>query len=319
MFRSYFVGLAALGTLLFGGACSGNSGVGCVEGAERCPCHRDGSCDAGLTCASDLCVALGASSTGGAASNGGAGSHDGSMAGAPGSGGTDPERGPCIQVGFVGDDMSDGSTAPDQFIDWLTAGGATVTRIAATDPLASDQLEPLHVIVVGNMTNQVGAGAFYEMADVATLQAWVETGGGLVTLAGHTADELAARPADLLLEPLGLGYDYVGRGAGVLGEGEPPMVTSGIVAADHPTMAGVSRLGVYFAYPVEGDGVTLLQEQGFVLAMAKEVGQGRVFAYGDEYSTFVSEWEAHSDLQHETLWSNVLNWLVESSGCQFPR
>jgi hypothetical protein len=316
--RFYFVGLAAVGTLLLGGACSGSGGIDCAEGAERCPCFSNGTCDAGLTCASDLCVALDGSGGGGAVANGGAGQGASGNDGGAAAGRAEPARGPCIQIAFVGDDASDSSTAPDQFVDWMIAGGATVTRIAATASLSASQLEPLHVVVVGNMTAQVGGG-LYDADDVANLRDWVEAGGGLVTLAGHTADELAAQPADLLLEPLGLGYDYAGRGPGVLGEGEPPMVTSGIIGADHPAMANVSSLGVYFAYPVEGDGVPLVEEQGFVLAMAKEVGRGRVFAFGDEYSTFVSEWATHTELQHERLWTNVLDWLGAPAGCQFPK
>jgi hypothetical protein len=94
------------------------------------------------------------------------------------------------------------------------------------------------------------------------------------------------------------------------------VTTTGIIATDHPTTAGVSSVAVYMAYPVTGDGTPLIEEQDFVVAMAKEVGQGRVFAYGDERSTVVSEWAAERD--DEALWTNVLGWLAQPGGCQFP-
>ncbi len=317
MVRQYSLLFSAWVALLVGGACSGNDRADCVVGAERCSCYRNGTCDTGLTCASNLCVALDTAGTGGGLP-GSAGASAGDPSSQGGASTQGMARGPCVQVGFIGDDVSDGTPTPEQFIEWMEGGGATVTRIAATAPLTAEMLEPLHLVVVGNMAGRADVGWAYSEDDVDHLRAWVEGGGGLVTLAGYNANELAVQPADLLLEPLGVGYDYVGRGAGVLGEGEPPVVTTGIVGGDHSVVAGVSSLGVYFAYPVVGDGTALVEEAGFVLAMAKEVGRGHVFAYGDEYSTFAGEWSDHPDLQHEKLWTNVVRWLLSGSDCSFP-
>jgi hypothetical protein len=61
-------------------SCSSNAGKptgsdagDCPTGAEACPCYGNKTCDVGLTCASNLCVALtgagGSSGTGGSASS----------------------------------------------------------------------------------------------------------------------------------------------------------------------------------------------------------------------------------------------------------
>ena len=46
------------------GTGDGTGGTECVDGAERCPCYGDGTCNEGLVCASDLCVDLGGIITG---------------------------------------------------------------------------------------------------------------------------------------------------------------------------------------------------------------------------------------------------------------
>ena len=307
--------LPLFGVLLLGDACSRDEP--CASGTERCACRVDHSCNEGLVCGSDICVRLDGSSTGGNPGSAGNGSttQHGAGAGPDGEGGASSSvpRGECIQVGFVGEDASDGTSTPNQFVDWLGTRGATVVRIDADDSLTMELVGPLHLLIVGNMTGRSAEDAYAD-SDVATVESWVERGGGLVTLGGYTADEAAMKPADTLLEPFGLGYDYEGLGAGVLGDGEPPMVAS-VVADAHPVVDGVSQLGVYFAYPVTGDGTVLLQEQQHDLARTQEQGSGRILAYGDEYSTFVEEWNNSEELQPERFWRQAITWLLEPTGC----
>ncbi|MBN2194544.1 MAG: DUF4350 domain-containing protein [Polyangiaceae bacterium] len=310
----------------------------CAAGTELCPCGNDHSCDDGLVCGSDICVRLqGSDSTGGTGPTGTGGqgaatetggtstAGEGPVAGGGesptggGQGGTEealPPRGECTQVGFVGADQSDSSSAPDLFVGWLEERGAIVTRIDATASLSPATISPLHVLIVGNMTARADEGSPYTADEIAAVEAWVNDGGGLVTLAGYTGNEQAAAPADSLLEPLGLGYDYEGRGSGVFGDGEPPMVATVPEEATHETVDEVTSLGVYFAYPVTGTGTVVLEREETALAMASEVGQGHVLACGDEYSTFVNRWEDQSELEHEAFWTNVLDWMTASLGCR---
>jgi len=99
MVRGRVVWLSAL-VAVFALGCGGNSGV--PQGHERGPCYDNGTCEPGLTCASDLCVNVVVDGgTGGSANPGtaGAGAKGGSSAsgtggsltggsGGPGSGGT---------------------------------------------------------------------------------------------------------------------------------------------------------------------------------------------------------------------------------------
>jgi hypothetical protein len=54
------------GILATGGAATGGSSS-CPDGNERCNCYGNGTCNAGLTCASRLCVALGVGAGAGSA------------------------------------------------------------------------------------------------------------------------------------------------------------------------------------------------------------------------------------------------------------
>jgi hypothetical protein len=75
--------------LIAAGACSGDQGgdnrANCPQGAERCPCYSNHTCNAGLTCSSDVCErGAGGSSgtgTGDASSSGGNSTTGGGMAG----------------------------------------------------------------------------------------------------------------------------------------------------------------------------------------------------------------------------------------------
>ncbi len=89
----------------------GTGGDDCPDGTERCACYGNGTCNAGLVCASNLCVRLGSGGTTGAG-----GSATGGTAGAMGGCGPDEFRcasGECVDVSRVCDgltaDCQDGS------------------------------------------------------------------------------------------------------------------------------------------------------------------------------------------------------------------
>lgn len=197
----------------------------------------------------------------------------------------------CLRIGFLGALASDAGNMTGAFQAWLEErSDVPVKQIGARETLTADLLRDLQVLVVGNVADRANAGGF-PPAEIEALRQWVDVeGGGLMTLAGYTARDADVAPTVSLLAPFGLGYDYQGRGPGVLGTGAPPMLVRGLVAPEHPTLAGITVLGVYYAYPVQGDGQVLVSESGFNLAMAKTVGTGHVFAFSDEWITQDALW-----------------------------
>ncbi len=197
----------------------------------------------------------------------------------------------CLRIGFLGALASDAGNMTGAFESWLEErSDVPVTHIGARDTLTPELLRDLQVLVVGNVGDRANAGGF-PPAEVEALRQWVDVeGGGLMTLAGYTARDADVAPTVALLAPFGVGYDYQGRGPGVLGTGAPPMLVRGLTAPEHPTLQGITVLGVYYAYPVRGDGQVLVREAGFDLAMAKDAGTGHVFAFSDEWITQDALW-----------------------------
>ena len=60
-----------------GGSGGAGGNTSCPAGSETCACYGNGSCNAGLTCASNLCVNLGTGGTGGTGGAGGTGGTSG--------------------------------------------------------------------------------------------------------------------------------------------------------------------------------------------------------------------------------------------------
>ncbi len=214
----------------------------------------------------------------------------------------------CIQLGFFGKIASDAGSNTGQFEAWLDerAGGAQdFKQLGATDTLTAQWLSDLQVLIIGGMQDRTQRPAF-SSDEMKAISDWVNQGGGLVTLAGYTANSDAAVPTSDLLSNFGLSYDIQSApGAGIISEtvnAGPPVWLTGITAPDHPTVSGVSQIGFFYGYPVSGEGTVILEDRGYALAVAKQVGNGRVFAFGDEWIT------------QDQTWSGVS--LGQSADCQ---
>jgi hypothetical protein len=203
----------------------------------------------------------------------------------------------CIQIGFFGEVASDAGNATGSFEAWLVArsGQIPIQHLDATDKLTSAWLAPLQVLIVGGLKGRAaqGKGQAFAADEIAAFDDWVQThGGGVITLSGYTSNIDDAYPVSELLQHTGLSYDLMSvTGAGVVSEGAPPVWLQDITAPDHPIVAGVAEIGVYYGYPVEGDGTGILSGAGHVLGMAKQWGTGRVFAFADEWITQDATWQ----------------------------
>lgn len=200
----------------------------------------------------------------------------------------------CIRLGFFGEVSSDAGGETAAFQAWLEerSGQIPVQNLRATETLTAEWLADLHVVIVGGMQERAALGAPFTQAELDALDTWlIERGGGVFTLAGYTESSGDAEPTNALLARLGIQYQTSGiAAAGVIGEGAPPIWLTGIASPDHPSVEGVEQFGFYFGYPVAGDGLVVMRDRGYDLAMAKEYGAGRVFVFGDEWITQDVTW-----------------------------
>jgi len=219
---------------------------------------------------------------------------------------------PCLRIATLGYPGS--RKQGDVFAAWLAEKAARGVVNLEGDVLTSDVLAAHQVIIIqdvrpgkdGVVGVGEGIGRAYASSEVEALARWVEGGGGLLTLTGYS------RTTELdnvnhLLALLGLSYSadhlYTADDAGVL-------VTNW---ATHPVTEGVGSVLVYGGYGVNG-GTSLAWVGANDVARVREVGRGRVFAWGDESISY-SDYLGPVDAGVGRLWLNTLRWLVAPTEC----
>jgi hypothetical protein len=212
----------------------------------------------------------------------------------------------CLTIATLG--IPGGSGVGDVFGGWLDTRSESGADDLGDDTLTPELLDRYQVIVAQDLHNQDA----YTAAELDALQAWVEAGGGLLTLVGYSSPTERTN-VNQVLARFGLSY----AAAPILarnGAKSVPVTTW----VEHPVTAGVTRVGVDNGYEVEGSGATLASEAGFDLLKAQKVGLGHVIAWGDEWITYDSEWKNNADYQVEQLWLNMIKWLTAERICQVP-
>src|SRR5262245_19455281 len=98
--------------------CGSDAFSGCPQGQETCSCYGNKTCDAELTCLSNVCVRAGAGTGGHSASGGGSGTSVG---------GTGSNRGGTGSSGSIGSSAAGGDDATGAGAGGDDAGGAPST------------------------------------------------------------------------------------------------------------------------------------------------------------------------------------------------
>jgi hypothetical protein len=217
----------------------------------------------------------------------------------------------CIRIGFFGEVASDAGSATDSFEAWLIArsGLIPIQHLAGRDELTAEWLASLQVLIVGGLKDRAASAGnkpAFSSSEIAAFDDWIQNkGGGVITLSGYTSNIADARPVSELIEHTGLSYDLTSvSGPGVISEDGPPVWLNGIATPDHPIVAGVEEVGIFYGYPVQGDGTVIFTGEGYKLGMAKQWGIGRVFAFSDEWIT------------QDATWSGLAN--GQQNPCQQP-
>lgn len=197
----------------------------------------------------------------------------------------------------------------DVFKAWLNARSPTGAVDLGDKFITYEEISKYEVIVVQDLYNK-GNGHAYAESEVLSLETYVKSGKGLMTLIGYS-DPIERTNVNKILAPLGMGYDnkQILQKSG----GSTVPITQWFT---HPATANVKRLGVDNGYAVTGQGTVIAKEQGYTVGMVSEVGQGRVVVWGDEWITYNSEWQSHPDYQVERFWLNVIKWLTPPKQCQ---
>jgi hypothetical protein len=189
-----------------------------------------------------------------------------------------------------------GPNASSNFQAWLGSNGQVVTRVPTATVIAADVLSSFDVVILDQLERD------YTTSEADALRDWVAGGGGVMSMTGYTGAGPDQTQPNTLLASIGIQY--------------LPGLYSGPVTmfASHPTTSGltsVTFLGGYTVGPVAGitggvDTVTASLSAGPV-AIAQERGLGRVYAWGDEWVEYDSEWASIPQIRQ--FWVDVLGWL----------
>jgi hypothetical protein len=223
----------------------------------------------------------------------------------------------CLNIGTIGaiGPWSDGGNI---FASWLDARTPQGAVELGDQELTSTLLAPLQVIVVlhaGTMAIEndgVTAPAHHAFSDAeaAAFAAWVENGGGVMTTIGYYGDEAQeVVNVNRLLAPAGLGYSTT------------RLELTNFVQRweSHPVTMGVTNIFTDNGVEPDGTGTDVAWGgEDRVALEVKQVQNGRVVVWGDEWITYDSEWEDVRDQQVELFWLNVLKWLSPPTTCQVP-
>ncbi|HLK36985.1 MAG TPA: hypothetical protein VKU41_09570, partial [Polyangiaceae bacterium] len=209
--------------------------------------------------------------------------------------GDDAGQGFCggARIGLLG---VPGPNASSDFQAWLGSNGQVVTRLPTATTITVDVLSSFDVVIIDQLQRD------YSSTEADALRDWVAGGGGVMSMTDYTGSGPDRTQPNTLLASIGLQYL-----PGLLNGPVTMFVT-------HPTNAGLTSVtfqGGYAVGPVSGisggvNTVTANLTAGPAV-IAQERGNGRVFAWGDEWVEYDSEWQSIPEIRQ--FWIDVLGWL----------
>lgn len=205
----------------------------------------------------------------------------------------------CLSIALIG---NQGSNPASAFLEWLALQGAGAVRINPGS-IEAATLAPYDIIILDRQTRS------YSVLEAVAVETWVSDGGGLMAMSGYTNTPAIDQVwPNSILDRFGISYSG--------------MLISGPVTdfAIHPTTEGLSSVTFSGGYMVSetmaGSTDVIAQIGATPVARATSVGDGRVFAWGDEWIQFDSEWSTMPEIQ--VFWANILTWLSPPGVCTMP-
>jgi len=201
-----------------------------------------------------------------------------------------------------------GNDSTTEFESWLTnTSNAAVTFVNAKVALTADFLNQYDVVLLQDLR----AWGTFTPDEIATFQAWIEGGGGVIALSGYFSDGSAEIvPTNQLLAGTGLSLmptEVPGQTCDVSSSTLCPNSKASASAKCYcwanslpitqftpgtPFAANVAAVGSFRGRQVNpGDPANVVANYlGSPVAAYKPVGTGKVFVFGDEWITYTSQW-----------------------------
>ncbi len=260
----------------------------------------------------------------------------------------DPHTGACscITIGMLGRLPSYGAV-PGQddtaaLQAWLNEKSTAAVDVHTRDTeLTSAFLHQYDVLILQALEDREGGPYWtYSSSEIDNLQAWVENGGGLVSLMGYGAQSAEIEPTNQLLSFTGMSYNLDDILATCpndccycVGSSVPATGWN----SDHPISANITAVGAFHGRSINAtqESEIVALQDGDVIGATVQIGQGRVFVFADEWVSYTSQWtgegvandcsgdpnnpcygtSAESIYQVPQFWYNALLWVSGNPEC----
>jgi hypothetical protein len=250
---------------------------------------------------------------------------------------------------------TDNTDAFQAFMNSNTNGTATMQMLETFTPITDSLLSNYDVVILQALYSSPydPNGLWtYTDADAAALYDWVTNkGGAIIAMSGYFSDTaVEIQPLNQLLAPFGITYDSDTTFTSTDCPNPPSLCycAYGSIPFDNWTSAvpditkNLKKIGVFMARSIKCSGADCqvvatdtvdTTAQSNILGVAKVVGSGRVFAWGDEWVTYTSQWGLTPDPQYDNavkyaqcvgytpmtsytvpqFWYNVFRWVAQTT------
>jgi hypothetical protein len=236
----------------------------------------------------------------------------------------------------------DPDTALQEWLSSSSAGTAQVDNFTKRTTLTSDFLATYNVIILASLSEDSNVGPFWTFTDAeaAAFRAWLENGGGVISMTSYAGDPGEITPVNQLIGFSGVTYNS----EGVWGPTGDPQIYNcnqsnplSTWNRDDPVIAnlstGVTMIGFTNGRTIASpaDGHVAATVDGKPVLVGKLVGKGRVLAYGDEWISYTSQWTgagnpkasdpscqgylAKDKYQTSQFWYNMIHWSQPDATC----
>jgi uncharacterized membrane protein len=221
----------------------------------------------------------------------------------------------CLSIALVG---NEGANPSSEFQTYLQDLGTTTVRINSVvmndinDPLTPVVLDKYDIVIFDWLQRN------YTPEEATHVRAWIEDGGGLMTMTGFTNVQYVADRPNAVISTMGLSYNTSkGFFSGPVTQFAPHPINMGLTSL---TFAG----GLYIDVVNDGVGVntTIMTlnpgQQGVVpVGVVQDRVKGRLFVFGDEWVEFDSQWMNMPDIKQ--FWVQTLSFLGPKDSCVVPQ
>jgi hypothetical protein len=245
----------------------------------------------------------------------------------------------CFTIASIGTLGTWGGTTA-ALMNWLnTQSSATVAQYTTKPTLDAAFLSQYDVIIVQLLGDMNGPYWSFSASEISALGAWVQAGGGLITMSGYEVDTGEVDPLNQLLSFSDLSYnkdDILGTCPNTQCTCWGGTVPVGPWAAG-PIGQNITQIGAFHGRSIN-PGSASVDASGtgpdggtLVYAAHEDIGMGHLFAWCDEWVTYTSQWlaatagggancanmSASQVFQVPQFWYNAIGYASEATHCSF--